>query len=68
MERAKKIRRCYRISPFVYDELKKTLEKINSTETNFVEIAIIEKIARIREFDNNSINYTNNVEIVLKTP
>lgn len=48
MERRKKIRRCYRINPFVYEQMKKVLEEIRITETNFIEIAIIEKIARIQ--------------------
>lgn len=48
MEKRNKILRQYRINPFIYDELKKIVEKIGTTETSFVEIAIIEKINRIQ--------------------
>lgn len=43
-----KIRRCYRIDPFIYEELKKMVARIGTTETNFVQIAIFEKISRIQ--------------------
>lgn len=40
--------RSYRFSSFVYEELKKIVKELDTTETNFIEIAIIEKIARIQ--------------------
>ena len=48
MERKNKIRRTYRINPLVYEEMKKILENMKTTETYFVEMALIEKIERIR--------------------
>ena len=43
-----KVLRHYRLEPLIYDELKKVLEKLNVTETSFIEMAIIEKIAHIQ--------------------
>lgn len=48
MEKKNKVRRSYRINPLVYDEMKKILEKLSVNETYFIEMAIIEKIERIR--------------------
>lgn len=68
MEKQTRVRVNYRLDPFVYSEMKKILEKIKTTETNFVEIAIIEKMARIREFDDETINNTKNDKTTLETP
>ena len=42
-----RVLRQYRLNSWVYEELKEMLEKLQITETSFVEIAIIEKMARI---------------------
>lgn len=52
MEKKNKVRRSYRINPLVYDEMKKILEKLSVNETYFIEMAIIEKIERIRHEKN----------------
>lgn len=44
----KKIVKSYRLNPEIVKEMKKILEEIHITETSFVEIAIIEKMARIQ--------------------
>lgn len=44
----KTVPRSYKFSFFVYDELKKIIKELNTTETRFIETAIIEKIARIQ--------------------
>jgi len=49
MEKLKKVRRDYRINSWVYEEMKKLLEEMRITETSFVEMAIIEKMARIQQ-------------------
>ena len=43
-----KIMKCYRFNAFMCEELKKIIEEIKINETSFVEMAIIEKISRIR--------------------
>ena len=48
MEKKNKIRKNYRINPFVCEQMKRVLEKLRINETSFVEMAIIEKIARIQ--------------------
>ena len=44
-----KIKKSYRFNKFVVEELKEVIKKLNITETSFIEIAIIEKIARINK-------------------
>lgn len=48
MEKKKKVRKSYRINPFVCEQMKKVLEELRINETSFVEMAIIEKIANIQ--------------------
>lgn len=43
-----KIKKCYRLNKMVCFELEKLVKEIGITETSFVEMAIIEKIARIQ--------------------
>lgn len=49
----KKIKKNYRFSSFVISELKNIVKELNITETSFVEMAIIEKIERIK---NDKVN------------
>lgn len=52
-----KIVKTYRINKMICDELKKTIKDLNVTETSFVEMALIEKMARIQAKKNEmSIN------------
>lgn len=46
--KTKKILKSYRINPEIIKEMKEILKEINTTETSFVEMAIIEKMARIQ--------------------
>lgn len=43
-----RIMKSYRLNKEIVKEMKKILKKINITETSFIEIAIIEKMARIQ--------------------
>lgn len=57
-----KIMRSFRLNNYVDKWLRETAKKINTTETAFVEMAIIEKISRIEqqniENDNSLKEYT----------
>lgn len=48
--------KCYRINEFVLKELEKILKEINITETSFIEMAIIEKMARINFYEDKDKN------------
>lgn len=47
--RTNRIMKCYRFNAEVLKDLKKIVEKINISETSFIEIAIIEKMNRIKD-------------------
>ena len=51
-----KIMRCYRINPMILEEMQKVLEELKIKETSFIEMAIIEKIARIQAKEEKTNN------------
>lgn len=44
-----KISKSYRINKLICEELDQIVKKLGITETSFIEMAIIEKLARIKE-------------------
>lgn len=44
-----KIKRSYRFSPLIVKEMQEKLKILKITETNFIEVAIIEKLARMKD-------------------
>lgn len=53
-----RIMKSYRFNREVLNELKEILKNKNMSETSFIEIAIIEKMARIRQKELNIDKYT----------